>query len=295
MENLLFLKLGGSLITDKTRPRTVRPKMLAGLCAEIATVRAHDPNLLLLLGHGSGSFGHVAAKKYATREGLPPPSQPSPRAASPNGGKGERGKFSARRGELEASYWRGFTEVWHEAAELNKLVMDALREAGIVAMAIPPSASVIARAGAVVSWDLTPIKQAMSRGIMPVVYGDVVFDKTRGGTILSTEDLFVHLAREMRPQRVLLAGLEDGVYADFPARKHRVTRVTPASYEKIRSEVGASSGTDVTGGMDSKVKQMLALVTEIPALEVQLFSGKAEGNLAGALRGEALGTLIRRN
>ena len=128
MENLLFLKLGGSLITDKTRPRTVRPKMLAGLCAEIATVRAHDPNLLLLLGHGSGSFGHVAAKKHATREGLPPPSQPSPRAASPNGGKGERGKFSARRGELEASYWRGFTEVWHEAAELNKLVMDALRE-----------------------------------------------------------------------------------------------------------------------------------------------------------------------
>mgnify|MGYP000518499152 CR=1 FL=1 len=36
MKELVFLKLGGSLITDKTRPRTPRPESLARLAGEIA-------------------------------------------------------------------------------------------------------------------------------------------------------------------------------------------------------------------------------------------------------------------
>ena len=277
MNNLIFLKLGGSLITDKARPRTPHLDRLKGLCGEIASVLARDPNLLLLIGHGSGSFGHIPAKKYRTREGLPS-------LAPPEGGKVRTG-----------AYWRGFTEVWHEARELNKIVMDALREANIPALAISPSSSVVARDGEAAEWNLAPIKHALAKGITPVVYGDVVFDEIRGGTILSTENLFIHLAREMRPQRILLAGVEDGIYADFPARKQRVTRVSSASYAEIRAGIGQSSGTDVTGGMSSKVEEMLRLVEEIPAIEVQIFSGVKSGNLTRILNGEGLGTLITEN
>ncbi len=275
MGELIFIKLGGSLITDKTRPRTVRPDVLTNLCGQIAAARAHDPNLLLLLGHGSGSFGHVAAKEYKTRDGIPLTAPP----------------FSTKR---RGKYWRGFTEVWHEATTLNRYVLNALRAANIPAMTISPAGSVIARDGKVASWDLSSVRHALSHGITPVVHGDVIFDEIRGGTILSTEDLFMHLAREMRPQRILLAGLEDGIYADFPARKHRMARVTPASYKEISRSIGASAGTDVTGGMDSKVRQMLALVEEIPELSVQIFSGKSYGNLESALLGGLLGTLIER-
>ena len=285
--NLIFLKLGGSLITDKTRPRTVRPDVLKRLCEEIASARKRDPNLLLLLGHGSGSFGHVAAKEYKTRDGLPltPPSQPPPTEG--------RSQFSPLRGELEGGkYWFGFSEVWHEARTLNVHVMDALRAAGIPSMALPGSASVIARDGKVAAWDVEPIRRALENGIVPVVYGDVIFDEIRGGTILSTEDLFMHLARKLRPQRILLAGLEDGIYADFPVRKQRVTRVTPQSFDELSASIGASAGTDVTGGMDSKVRQMLALVKEIQDLSVQLFSGVHSGSLEDVLLGEHIGTLI---
>lgn len=277
MDNLTFLKLGGSLITDKLTPRTVRPDVLKRLCKEIASARERDPNLLLVLGHGSGSFGHVAAKQYATRDGIPltPPSN-SPR----------------RRGELEGGYWHGFTEVWHEARALNVHVMDALRAAGIPSMALPGSASVIAHDGKVAAWDVTPFWRALENGILPVVYGDVIFDEVRGGTILSTEDLFMHLARKLRPQRVLLSGLEDGIYADFPVRKHKVEVVTPQSFSELSTSIGASAGTDVTGGMDSKVRQMLALVEEIEGLSVQLFSGEISGATERALRGEKTGTLI---
>ncbi|NOY99279.1 MAG: uridylate kinase [Chloroflexi bacterium] len=272
MSELVFLKLGGSLITDKARPYTPRLDKLTDLASQIAAARRADPGLLLLLGHGSGSFGHVPAKKYRTREGISPP----PR--SPEG---------------EGRYWRGFAEVWFQASALNRFVMAALRAAAIPALALPPSASVTAREGAVAAWDLAPLRAALEAGLLPVVYGDAVFDQALGGTILSTEDLFAYLAREMRPARILLAGLEDGVYADFPARTRRLGTITPRSFDEIRSGVGAAAGTDVTGGMDSKVRQMLELVEKVPNLSVQLFSGAESGRLLRALQGEKLGTLIR--
>jgi isopentenyl phosphate kinase len=196
-------------------------------------------------------------------------------------------------GEKEGGrYWRGFAEVWFQASALNRLVMAALHDAAVPAIALAPVAAVTAHHGKLARWDLTQLTAALAAGLVPVVYGDVVFDTARGGTILSTEDLFEHLARELRPARVLLAGLESGVWADFPHRKLRVERITPGSIEEIRRGVRGSDGADVTGGMESKVRQMLALVQEIPELSVQIFSGAVPGDLERVLQGEVLGTLI---
>ena len=274
MENLVFLKLGGSLITDKSRPHTPRLKTLKDLASQIASARSDDPSLLLLLGHGSGSYGHVVAKKYKTRQGFSP-IPPSP----------------AHSREVE-NYWHGFREVWQEADALNQIVINALCDENIPAMALPPSASVVARDGKVAAWNLDPLRNALSKGIVPVVYGDVVFDEVRGGTILSTEDLFMHLSRQMHPQRILLAGIEECVFADFPTRQHPIRRVTPKSFKNVSANVGSSAETDVTGGMQSKVQQMVELVKSTPGLTIQVFSGIKHGNLIKILRGEELGTMI---
>ncbi|MDP1544580.1 MAG: hypothetical protein Q8L87_01060, partial [Anaerolineales bacterium] len=69
-KEIVLLKLGGSLITDKDTPYTPRWDKLANLALEINTALDSNPNLLLILGHGSGSFGHVAAKQHGTREGV---------------------------------------------------------------------------------------------------------------------------------------------------------------------------------------------------------------------------------
>jgi len=229
------------------------------------------------LGHGSGSFGHTAAKKYGTRDGISAPLRLPPSSAKIGG---------------EKTYWNGFAEVWYQASNLNRYVIQALNEAGIPAMTFSPAASVWSDNGRVAEWDLSKIVYALERGIIPVVHGDVIFDRTKGGTILSTEDLFEHLARELHPGRILLAGLEEAVWADFPARRHRVEVLTRESFNEVRSGVGAASGADVTGGMESKVSQMLELVDEIPGLSALIFSGEGTGNLEKALKGESLGTLI---
>jgi isopentenyl phosphate kinase len=280
MQELVFLKLGGSLITNKTQAYTARHEVLADLAAQIARSLHADPELRLVLGHGSGSFGHTAAKKYETREGPPTPLRLPPN--SPNlGGEKEGG-----------SYWHGFAEVWYQASTLNRYVIQALHEAGLPAMTFSPAASVWSEGGQVAKWDLSQIEAALAVGILPVVHGDVIFDRVKGGTILSTEDLFEYLARELRPNRILLAGLEEAVWADFPARRLRVERLTRESFDEIQGGVGRATGADVTGGMQSKVIQMLHLVEQIPGLEALIFSGEGEGNLEKALKGDSIGTLI---
>lgn len=276
MHELVFLKLGGSLITDKTQPYTARLDKLSDLATQIAHALQTQPELRLVLGHGSGSFGHTAAKKYETRNGIPAPAP-------------------LRLGEQDGGgYWHGFAEVWYQASTLNRHVIRALHEAGIPAMTFSPAASVWSDNGHVASWDLSQIECALENGIVPVVHGDVILDRTKGGTILSTEDLFEHLARELHPRRILLAGLEEAVWADFPARSHRVEVLTRESFDEIHSGVGGASGADVTGGMESKVNQMLNLVDEIPGLNALIFSGEESGNLEKALRGDKLGTLVKK-
>jgi isopentenyl phosphate kinase len=296
MTELIFLKLGGSLITDKTLPYTPRLDKLADLAAQIAAVKQTQPGLPLVLGHGSGSFGHTAAKKYGTREGLlPSVLRTSPPIFEENGVAPLflSPHFPGKWGESEGSnYWHGFAEVWYQASALNRFVMESLHTAGVPSLALAPVSAVTASHGKVSTWDLTPLKAALSAGLVPVVYGDVIFDTARGGTILSTEDLFDYLARALHPQRILLAGLEGAVWADFPERRQRVEKITPASFDGVKAGVGASHGADVTGGMESKVRQMLALVTEIPGLTAQIFSGETPGNIQKVLSGEILGTEI---
>ena len=260
---LVFLKLGGSLITVKDQPHTPRLDVVERLAQEIAEARALNQNLQILLGHGSGSFGHVAASKYKTRLGV-----------------------------KSVDEWKGFVEVWRQAAELNHLVMTALEKAKLPVIAFPPSAMVFARECKVDTWNLDIPLAALEKGLLPVIYGDVIFDKVLGGTILSTEDLFTYLARRMRPSQLLFAGSQPGVWADFPDNTSLLREITPASFPQIEARLKGSNATDVTGGMADKVRQMIALVEELPGVRAMIFSGETPGYLRGSLLGEELGTVI---
>jgi isopentenyl phosphate kinase len=263
--SLTFLKLGGSLITDKTHPRTPRLDVLGRLADEIASALKGQPSLDLFLGHGAGSFGHVSAKQHGTRQGVKTPEQ-----------------------------WNGFAEVWWDVATLNHLVLEALRSAGLPAISFPPSASVTAEDGKITRWDLEPLRAALRAGLLPVIHGDVIFDVQRGGTILSTEDLLLHLARLMQPQRLLLAGIEPGVWADFQTRSRIIPEITMTNISEIAPELGESAAIDVTGGMETKVEQCLDLAQDIPQIEIVIFSGDEPGVLLEVLLGARMGTVIYR-
>jgi isopentenyl phosphate kinase len=170
--------------------------------------------------------------------------------------------------------------------------MEALHSAGLPVLGISPLSSVTAHDGKVTRWDITPLQNALEKGLLPVIQGDVVFDEVRGGTILSTEDLFAHLAPILQPGRILLAGMEPGVWEDFPRREQIIRQITPGSLAQAIPSLGPSTGKDVTGGMQDKVIRMLNLIELDEDLQVWIFSGDPPGNLRSACSGINPGTSL---
>ncbi|MEI2689972.1 MAG: isopentenyl phosphate kinase [Anaerolineae bacterium] len=258
---LVLLKLGGSLITDKTQVEAVQEDVLRRVAGEIVRARQDAPHLRLLLGHGSGSFGHVAARQHGTRAGV----------------QGEQG-------------WLGFAQVADAAARLNRLVAAALLAAGLPVWSVQPSAGLWCRDGVIQAWPSRQIELALAHGLAPLVYGDVALDSGRGGTIASTEELFAWLTPRLRPARIVLAGIVDGVYTADPLLDSAAAPwplITPSDLPRLRAGLGASHGVDVTGGMLSKVSEMCRLAAGQPGLEVRLVSGLRVDAVYDALLGRA--------
>jgi isopentenyl phosphate kinase len=261
--DLVFLKLGGSLITNKSCPNKALPGRISDLANAIKIVTEKYPGKRMILGHGSGSFGHHAAYKYATQDGV--------------------------RTQAE---WIGFLEVWRAAQALHRIVISQLIEVNLPVMSFPPSSMITTEDKRITNWNLEPIASSLFNGFIPVIYGDVVFDKALGGTILSTEDLFVYLAERMMPKSILIAGMEEGVYSDYPACNSVIPNLSPGNINEYNETLNSSGSVDVTGGMRSKVLLMLNLVKNDPSLRIHIFSGKDPNNIIRIMDGEHIGTPI---
>jgi isopentenyl phosphate kinase len=262
---LVFLKLGGSLITDKSIAHTAREKVISRIAREIKHAMEVQPDINLIIGHGSGSFGHIPADKYGTRLGV-----------------------------KTITDWQGFWEVWKEAHELNQIVLKEFSKSNLKCISFSPSASIRTKNHQVCSWDTSPLQRALEHGFIPVIHGDVVFDEEIGGTVLSTEELFMHLAKELRPKRILLAGDLEGVFADFPTNKQLIPKIDFKNIESILKITSGAIAKDVTGGMLSKVESMWDLCKKYPKLQVQIFSAKKPNVLYSTLMGGSSGTLIQK-
>jgi len=260
---LTFLKLGGSLITDKDKPFTARINIIRRAAGEIIKGIEENPNLRIVLGHGSGSFGHYAAAETGFIEGV-----------------------------SSASQWHAFQKVWFAAHELNQIFIEELNRSGLPIISFPPSAAAISENKHIVTWNSEPIKNALENGLIPVVFGDTVFDRTLGGIILSTEELFIHLIKELGPDYILLAGKEPGVWGDYPKNKHILNEISPGIYDRINSSIVGSDSIDVTGGMHKKVALMLEAIKIAPNLNIEIFSGEVPGNIFKALSGIRIGTSV---
>lgn len=275
---VVLVKLGGSLITDKSTPDTARHDVIARLAEEIAEVleeaRSADRNTgpaaphagrpspprRLVLGHGSGSFGHAAALRYRVHEGV------------------RRSDPEARRTLLA-----GVSETQERAAALHRLVLGALRNAGLAPFSVAPSSAVVAAGGRPVAFAAEPVALALDSGLLPVVFGDVVMDREQGWAICSTESALAALERALAARGIgihsaLWAGATPGV---LDAAGSPIPWLTPATAAQALAAAGGAAGTDVTGGMLHRLEATLELARRgTPSL---IFDGREPGALARVL------------
>ncbi len=256
------LKLGGSVVTDKDRPKTANLAAIKRLASEITTA---GPRQLVIV-HGGGSYGHPLAKEYDIVNGYQYPRQLA-----------------------------GFSLTHQAMVELNGIVVSALLDAGIPAVSIAPSSFIVTEDRRITAVDFALVKRAIESNIVPVLYGDAVLDSSRRFTILSGDQLAVRLATDLGASKILFGVDVDGVYTANPKLVKEARLIEELSLSQMRGmiKIGEALSTDVTGGMLGKIGEARAAVEA--GVEVQLVNALKPGVVKAALQGEKVpSTWLRR-
>lgn len=277
MAELILVKFGGSVITDKSKPFTEDIDTIKRLAKEIHEARK-ERKFKLIIGHGGGSYPHTPASEFQTHKGI-----------------------------INKRSYEGIARVQDAASRLNRIIVRELIEIGENAVSINPSSCTIANYRKIKEMYLEPIKKLLNLDMVPVPYGDVCLDLRKGCSILSTEMILNYIAKtfnkpkkkykKYKVSRILLCGRVDGVFTDNPDTNPNaklILTITPKNIKEFKDYLRGSSGIDVTGGMLHKVKMMLEL-TKL-GIEPEVINANKSGILKRALLGEkGLGTTIKKD
>lgn len=265
MKKLVLVKLGGAVITNKSKSESVRVGILSRLINEIARAKS-EAKMQLLLGNGSGSFAHMPAKKYQTMEGF-----------------------------IDSNSRLGMALTQDSAARLNRIVVSECLRVGLPAVTLAPSNVFMTDRRIVQEAPLTILQEYLSKDLIPVVYGDVLVDKTQGCTIWSTDTVFSHIVQTLRQKgwqidQIIHVTEASGVWKN--EKKQNYESITPQMADEVQRTMIDVEGVDVTGGMWHKITEALSL-TQF-GVTTRIISGLEEDALYRTLTGDtSIGTTIR--
>jgi isopentenyl phosphate kinase len=247
---MLILKLGGAAITDKMRPNTADYAAIR----EIAGLLAAHPQPMVLV-HGAGSFGHILAQEYHLHLGYQKPEQRD-----------------------------ALVQLQIQLHELNRILVEALIEVGLPAMTLHPASMSIMHEGRIAEFFLEPVRYTLKLGLIPVLYGDCVWDSAQTFGIISGDQLVVYLANVLNAERVAFGTNVDGVMDVHGNVISHLEDITSFAEQR-----GNAAPTDVTGGMLGKLRE----IAELDHAPAWIFNLQNRDQLARVLSGEGAGTHIK--
>lgn len=261
LKKRVIVKIGGSFITDKNQQESLKEDRVRKIAREVA-VAVQSGRVSLLLTHGAGSYGHIAAKEYQAKQGSHP-------------------HFG----------WQAFYQIRQDMMKMNLRILQLCAEEALFPITIQPSAIASARNGKVSFMDTRNIRFLLESDQIPLIHGDIVLDEKLDFTIASTEDQIQKLSEYIFFHRVVLISDVPGV---FDGEGNVIQTINRSNYSQIIDHLGGSAGLDVTGGMRSKVEQVFHLVQDNPSTQAHIISGDSEpGAISNAILGEnSIGTLI---
>lgn len=246
MKSLTIIKLGGSIITDKSKPYTANFKAIRQLIKEIKKA-----NLTCLVVHGAGSFAHTSAKKYGGKKGY--------------------------------NSLLGVTIVSRDAQALNQIILEEFIKAKVPAITFRPNSMFSANEGKAATQHLIPLVIAINQGIIPIIYGDVIMDNQWKTTIFSGETSTGHIVdflikNNFIVKKVVQVGRTDGVYG---ANGVTIPLITEQNFQDHKKDIFQLKTADVTGGMMHKVEEALKLGKK--GLKTYIINGTKKNALYNAL------------
>lgn len=249
------IKLGGSLITDKSKPLAARTSIIRQVVQELyATyLSLHKP--LWLLGTGTGSYGHYTVIKTGYING--------------------------------SKDYAKIEEIRKNVMILNNFVVNSMVESGFRAVRLSPH-DFIKEATGKPSINFKAFTEILERGDLPIVHGDII-DTDTGSRIITSEEVLellashVYHAEEQKLDVCVYATSVDGVLS-------KLKGLLPSVKKTDTLEIFRNNEYDVTGGMAQKVEAGFRMMQYTK--KVYIVNGTRQGSIAQALKGKHVGTSL---
>lgn len=249
---MILIKLGGSVITDKTEYRKFNGETVSRLADEI---RRSGEQVLIV--HGAGSFGHVVSKQ-----------------------------FNLQKGYQDDSQIPAVARVMCDTRELSTMVVEELLAKDIPAVSVPIGSCFVADGGKLVVDNGEPLRRLTDLGIMPVMFGDVVTDRQARFCIVSGDQIMELLCGMYKPSKVIFVSDIDGLYDKNPKTDKTARMIGTVTKKKMNEIATDSSVDDVTGGVRNKMEAMLRMTDG--ERRCYLVNGNAPNRLYSLLKGETV-------
>ncbi|MFW9811110.1 MAG: isopentenyl phosphate kinase [Candidatus Thorarchaeota archaeon] len=260
-KELTVLKLGGALITDKSKPYSFRPEVLNSATHEIR--ECMDDGLIesLVLVQGVGSFGHPPVLEHKLHKGFKGPEQLLP-----------------------------LTFAQKSVAELRTHVVQACYDAGIPACLMYPSSMMVSEKMQIVRYFLEPLERFLSLGMVPLIGGDILVDTVMGFSVGSGDPMLTLIAREFGAKRILYASDVSGIYDSDPKTNPDAVlfdEIDLSNLDDAIKKMGKAGVEDASGAMRGKVASIEPVTDLIKeGLEVSILSMMEYGSLKALLNGD---------
>ncbi|MGB0652323.1 MAG: isopentenyl phosphate kinase [Thermoplasmatota archaeon] len=262
MSRPALVKLGGSLLTDKSKERAFRRTAARRLLAEV--VKSGVPTVVL---HGAGSFGHPAAARHEIGKKAPGPHPAGAVAAS---------------------------DVMAGVALLSAQVVDLAHIVGLRPLHVPLHFHCHMEGDDLIGVPVERIRRLLEEGFTPVLSGTLVRDDEVAWRVVSADQLMEVLAPELAPRLAVMATDVEGVFDRHPDDEGAalLPEVDVAALDDLEQAAGvgngaggAGGGADVTGRMLGKVRRALTVAESCPTV---ILDGSVRGRLLDALKGKSV-------
>ena len=194
-QDVVLIKLGGSVVTHKERPMTINKIAIDRIFKSLLSIKVP-----IILVHGGGSFGHYWSIKYDMHS--------KPDRYPPDG-----------------------IAVVHESMiSLNHIIAKSMIKFKLNPYAVSPFSFISGNKPLVKK--IFELASMTRDKIIPVTYGDVVYRANHKYSILSGDELMTMISHVLKPKKVIFAVNVDGIYTD-PQGKQVIQTIEEKSLIKF--------------------------------------------------------------
>ena len=254
-DDIIIIKLGGSLLTDKKEPFSLREQVCKNIVGQIVSAQKK-----LILVHGGGSFGHPLAEKYKINQG---------------------------RNDQIKDQLIGLTKTHEAMTQLNSFIVNEFLKHDYPTISLQPSSIFINKSGELSFVNSGVIESLLDLNIMPVLYGDILIDTNNNFKILSGDEIILKLCKrlsDLNIKKVIFAMDKDGLFVRKSHRDKTYELADNLSLEELDNICLADlndNKIDVTGGINKKLEN-IKKVCQL-GIPVQLINGLKENFILKSL------------